>query len=273
MPFAPSLLIHPSSRTVLESFVREPNHAVLLHGNPGVGLTTIAKALSDSINPDRPYTLVETIDGKDISIDQVRPLYSATQSVEKTGNVVIIDDMHTMSIPAQNAFLKLLEEPPAHVHFILVVHDLNAILPTIHSRATVIEIRSVAQNDMRAFIAQLTPEPTLQAQLGFLANGSPAIAQRLVDDDQIMSETADMTRDARSFIQSDSYDRLLLADKYAKQRESATQFVTMLGQLLMYGSRKQPDQSFKLGNIATVIDNLHDNANVKLQLIHLALSL
>ena len=273
MPFAPNLVIHPVTRKHLDSFLKSPAHAVILYGEDGVGLTSIATELAVILSPSQPQIEIAPIDGKDISIDQIRTLYSATQSVESSGKVVVIDDAHTMSNAAQNAFLKLLEEPPARVHFILVAHDKNTLLPTIQSRTEVINILNVPHAAMKSFIDSLTADTTLHAQLGFLAGGLPAKAKRLVDTPEILQSTGDMTRDARTFLQGEYYDRLLLANKYAGNRESAIDFVTMVGQLLIHTLRRQTDQSSKLESIARTIDRLHQNSNVKLQMIDLSLGL
>jgi DNA polymerase-3 subunit delta' len=273
MSFAPELVINDFSRKHLESFLRSPSHAVILHGNQGIGLTTIAIALAKAISPSQPHIEVAPIDGKDVSIDQVRSLYSATQSVEPSRKVVIVDDAHTMGFDAQNAFLKLLEEPPAHVHFVLVVHDISALLPTIQSRAEVVNIRLVPQTVMQAHIDSLTNDPTMKAQLGFLAGGLPAKAKLLSESPEIMQSSADMTRDARAFLQGEYYDRLIVSGKYTGTRDAAISFVTTVGQLLIHTIRRQSDQAARLDTIAQTIDRLHQNANVKLQLIHLSLGL
>ena len=273
MTFAPNLLLHDTSRRLVEAYLTNPSHAVLLHGKPGVGLTTVATEIAKYISPRQPHIEVAPIDGKDISIDQIRPLYSATQTVETTGKVVIIDDAHTMSLPAQNAFLKLLEEPPAHVHFIMVVHDLNALLPTIHSRTEVIDIRPVSQSQTREFVSTLTTDPTTKAQLEFLAGGLPALAKRLSEQPEGLAASADLTRDARMFLQGTYYDRLMISNKYAANRDAAISFVTTIGQLVIHMVRKQTEQSAKLSHVAATIDRLHENANTKLQMIRLSLAL
>lgn len=273
MTFAPELTINDYSRAHLEAFLRSPSHAIVLHGNRGVGLTSIAKALAKRLSPNQPYITIEPIDNKDLSIDQVRSLYSATQSVEPSRKVVIVDDAHTMGFDAQNAFLKLLEEPPAHVHFILIVHDIGTVLPTIQSRSEVVSVRPIPQKNMTSFISTLTEDPTERAQLGFLASGLPAKAKRLSESRDDMQLSSDMTREARAYLQSEYYDRLIISGKYSGSRESAISFVSMVGQLIIHTVRRQTDQAPRLEIVAHTIDKLHQNANVKLQMIHLSLGL
>ena len=273
MTFAPELYIHPHSRARLEQYVAKPSHGLILGGAKGVGLTTIARHIAKLLGPEQPYSVVAPLEDKDITIEQVRALYSDTHSVEQTRKVVIIDDAHTMSMPAQNAFLKLLEEPPTNVHFILVAHEPSQLLPTIHSRAEFVEVRPVPQSEMLECIAGLNADATVRAQLAFLAPGYPARAIALIEDPALFEQAGARTRDARRFIQGDAYTRLIVANTYGQQRENAIEFVRTIGQLVTHMLRKQTDQGPKLAGITQTIDHLYDNANVKLQLIKLSLTL
>ena len=273
MTFAPDLYIHPHSRARVEQFMSNPSHGLILAGESGVGLTTIAAHLAKELSPEQPYIIVAPIEGKDITIEQVRELYADTHSVEQHNKVVIIDDAHTMSVPAQNAFLKLLEEPPKNVHFVLVAHEPSQLLPTIHSRADIIEIRPLPATELQQCINTLTEDATMRAQLAFLAPGKPALAIALIENSELFQQAGALTRDAREFIQGDTYSRLIVANSYSQQRERAIQFVGMIGRLLTYMVRKQTEQAVRLSEITTTIDHLHDNANVKLQLIRLSLTL
>lgn len=273
MTFAPELYIHPHSRARLEQYLAKPTHGLILGGAKGVGLTTIAQHLASVLSPEQPYSLVGPIEGKDITIEQVRALYADTHSVEQTRKIVIIDDAHTMSMPAQNAFLKLLEEPPKNVHFILVAHEPAQLLPTIHSRAELIDIRPLPKTEMQQYISSLASDATTQAQLAFLASGSPAYATELINNPELFDSAGVLIRDARQFIQGDAYTRLVVASVYAQQRDKAIAFVNMLGQLLTHNVRKHTEQAAKLAGVTSTIDHLYDNANVKLQLIKLSLTL
>lgn len=273
MVFAPKLIIHDQSRKLLNGFLAHPSHALLLHGPQGVGTYTIASAVAGTIHADSLITTLRPIDGKDITIDQVRQLYVETHSVETSPKIVIVDEADTMSHPAQNAFLKLLEEPPQNVIFIMLAHNMQLLLPTILSRVKCIELRPISPEPMIKFISSLTNDPTTQAQIAFLAPGLPAQAVRLTADHDILQTHAQLTRDARSFIEGETYDRLILVNSYAQQRDSAIAFVGMVGKLLVFMLHKQHVSPERLHTVSDVLDHLQENANVKLQLTQLSLSL
>ncbi len=275
MTFAPNLVIHPTSRRLLANFVVSPGHGLTLHGEKGVGLTTIAREIARSINPTDATLVIDTIDGKDISIEQIRELYTLTRSVESVGRTVILDNAERLSLPAQNAFLKLLEEPPAHVHFILVAHELKTLLPTISSRCETIEVRLVTRNDFDDFLQSFGLDSLRCKQVAFLAAGRPALAKRLIDDDELFNRLADVTKDAREFIAASSYDRLLIAGKYTKHRDEAIMFAATVGSLLTIMLQKKPTQIMAQQSVyvSECIDSLYDNSNIRLQLVRLATAL
>lgn len=272
MIFAPELYIHPTSRKLIEKYIADPNHALILHGEYGVGLTTIARSIAKAISR-QPVLFVEPIDNKDISIEQVRDLYSLTRSAEQSPKVIIIDEAHRMTMPAQNSFLKLLEEPPKHIYFILVAHIANKLLPTIHSRSAQIEVRQLSIAESEQITTQLSDDSARSRQVTFLAQGRSAEIIKLVRDETYFNNQSTIVRDARAFLQGNSYERLVVVGSYSKNRDTAIVFAEMTGRLLKHTATKQPQLAEKLHEISHAIDRLHENASVKLQLTHLSLTL
>ncbi|CUQ25565.1 DNA polymerase III [Bacteroides xylanisolvens] len=72
--------------------------------------------------------------GMELKIEQFRLFLDAMATFDETVHVCIIDEAQTMMDPVANSLLKTLEEPEGNVHFILITHDLHALLPTIISR-------------------------------------------------------------------------------------------------------------------------------------------
>ena len=115
-------------------------------------------------------------DAKQISVHTIRALIEKMQlsSMEGGWRVVLIDSLDEMTAAAQNAMLKLLEEPPASTLFLVVVHSLAATLPTIRSRSRVEKLHPLTTSEIRDLARMFLPadEQDLSPALIKLANGS-----------------------------------------------------------------------------------------------------
>ena len=135
-------------------------HAYLFCGPRGVGKTTCARIFAKVINCEHPtadgeacnecesclafneqrsYNIFELDAASNNSVDNIKALMDQTRIPPQVGRykVFIIDEVHMLSTAAFNAFLKTLEEPPAHVIFILATTEKHKILPTILSRCQI----------------------------------------------------------------------------------------------------------------------------------------
>ena len=146
-------------------------HAYLFCGPRGVGKTTTARIFAKMINcadpgPDmepcghcescesfaegRSYCIHELDAASNNSVDDIKALMDQVQVPPQVGkySVYIIDEVHMLSLQAFNAFLKTLEEPPAHAIFILATTEKHKILPTILSRCQTYDFNRISIPDM-----------------------------------------------------------------------------------------------------------------------------
>ena len=145
-------------------------HAYLFCGPRGVGKTTCARIFAKAINclsptadgeacnecesckafnEQRSYNIFELDAASNNSVENIKSLMEQTRIPPQVGRykVFIIDEVHMLSTAAFNAFLKTLEEPPAHIIFILATTEKHKILPTILSRCQIYDFeRMTVQN-------------------------------------------------------------------------------------------------------------------------------
>lgn len=131
------------------------SHAYLLTGPRGVGKTSVARILAHEINR-LPYSddtthldIIEIDAASNNGVEDVRDLREKVQlaPVSASKKVYIIDEVHMLSKPAFNALLKTLEEPPAHIVFILATTDADKLPATIISRTQRYGFRAINQAD------------------------------------------------------------------------------------------------------------------------------
>ena len=132
---------------------RSISHAYLFSGGRGTGKTTVARIFAAEIGC-APSDLYEMDAASNRSIDDVRALREAVQTMpfESPYKVYIIDEAHMLTREAFNALLKTLEEPPAHVIFILATTDREKLPETIISRCQSFVFRQPTMEELKDFV-------------------------------------------------------------------------------------------------------------------------
>ena len=271
------LQLHSSSRSHLEKVRENLPQSLLLRGPKGVGLATLAKDIAGKnlaafIQPTN--TKGEADSEGTISVETIRELYDATRAKQKNARIIVIDDADRMSAAASGAFLKLLEEPTAHTHFILTSHAPQALLPTIRSRLQEVKIQPLDIQQTDIFLTELSiSDATKRLQLQFIAGGLPAEMSRLFNDAEYFSKRAELMADARAFLTAKTYDKLLLIQKYQTSRESALQLLDSALIIARRGISAKPQHMLvsQLDALLTARENIAMNFSVRLQLTRLVL--
>lgn len=268
-----NLALHTASRHLIQAYLRHPAHGVLLSGSAGIGAKTAALGMATELHARHDDVHVIAPDEKGtIPIEQIRGLYTLTRTVYDSPRVVIIDDAESMSHAAQNALLKLLEEPSEQTYFILTSHQPQLLLATIRSRAQQIELRPISLDQSKALLVNTSADD--QKRLLFIAQGLPAELTRLTQDQEYFAAQAELVNTARKLLQADQYERLIITKDY-KDRTAAIQLVVMVGRLLEFTVLNQlrSDLAGALELIEQVHGNLRSNGNVRIQLDYLVTKL
>lgn len=269
-----NLVVNPESQRLLDAVLRDLPHAVLMTGPAGVGLSTIATYYARQSSAQLITVLPEKNEAVDIekgtiTVDSIRRLYSTTRTIEPAGRIIIIDYAERMAPAAQNAFLKLLEEPSEGTRFMLLTHQPELILPTVSSRSQRVDIRPISQSQSDSLLSELgVTDSTKRAQLLFIAEGLPAELTRLVRDAEAFEARASLVKDARSLVTGNAYDRLLLAKQYKDSRSNALILIEDSLKLLRRTIVANGDVASlrALSRLEVIHKRLSEQGNVRLQL-------
>lgn len=162
-------------------------HAYLFCGPRGVGKTTCARIFAKTINclnptsdgepcnecescqsfnQQRSYSIYELDAASNNSVEDIRSLNEQVRIPPQVGKykVYIIDEVHMLSQAAFNAFLKTLEEPPAHAIFILATTEKHKIIPTILSRCQIYDFSRIEASDIIGHLQNIAAKENINAE-------------------------------------------------------------------------------------------------------------
>jgi DNA polymerase-3 subunit gamma/tau len=171
--------------------------AYLFCGPRGVGKTTCARILAKTLNclnrteniepcdqcescsafrESRSYNIFELDAASNNSVEDIRSLIDKVRIPPQLGkySIYIIDEVHMLSSSAFNAFLKTLEEPPAHAIFILATTEKHKIIPTILSRCQIFDFSRIRTEDIVGYLRQISDKEGI----AYESDGLHIIAQK-----------------------------------------------------------------------------------------------
>ena len=166
-------------------------HAFLFCGSRGVGKTTSARILARAVNCESGVSaepcgecgpckeilagtasdVVELDAASNNGVDEVRALreQAGYAPLRLRKKVFVLDEVHMFSRSAFNALLKILEEPPEHVVFVLATTELHKVPDTVRSRCQVLTFRRIQEKDIRARLAQIAEQEGITVDPEILA--------------------------------------------------------------------------------------------------------
>ncbi len=225
-------------------------HAYLFTGPQGVGRRTLAIRLSQAINclqPPSPgefcgicanckrfasmqhpdLTIIQAEqEGGTLKVDQVRELQHtlALSPYEAAYRIALLLRFEEAHPSAENALLKILEEPPAQVILLLTASSPENVLPTTLSRCEVIRMAPMSIQGLEMELKKSWPEDPDQARfLAHLSGGRPGYALYLQEHPEIMEQRRGWLEDHTRLIQAGRADRFAFAEKLSNDKESSRQ--------------------------------------------------
>jgi DNA polymerase-3 subunit delta' len=237
------LIGHPRAVQALQTAVENDavQHAYMFVGPDGVGRATAARRLAQALNciGEKPpclecaqcrrveggihadvqtLTIEEAEEGpakKAISIEQLRDAEAqmALAPYEGRTRVVVVDPADALQGPAQNAFLKTLEEPPPNVVIVLIVQNPDLLLETILSRCARLGFGLVATEEIEAGLAARGVDQETAKLLARLSGGRPGWAVAAAADPSVLKRRRDAIEMARSLPRMSMEERFSLAER------------------------------------------------------------
>jgi len=131
-------------------------HAILLTGPSGVGKTTIARILKNKLGcADVDFQEINSAECR--GIDEIRKIQEYIHAAPLAGKcrIWLIDEVHGLTSDAQNAFLKILEDTPKHVYFMLATTNPEKLKRTIITRCTQIKCKLLSEKDLEELITSV----------------------------------------------------------------------------------------------------------------------
>jgi len=246
------LLLHPRTEALARRYSTNLPQALIIEGPSGTGVAAIARALAQSVGSPQLTILpkkkvkndwvIDLSDGS-IIIDDIRQLYEQTRTRQPGESVYILDTGEkSLTVAAQNAFLKLLEEPHSGIHFIIATHQPDLLLPTISSRSQKLSVLPITDAQTNDLLASLPiTDTTMRTRLAFVGRGQPALIKRLATDSAAYEKRVAIMSDAKTMLGADVFAKLTLAHRYKDNRADALTLIDDMNYQLQTIIRTQPD--------------------------------
>lgn len=274
-----SLILHPRTRQIAQKIATNLPHGLIIDGPVGIGVRTTAEAIAREtgatvfvIEPKKKIKgelAVDLFEGS-VIIDDIRELYHQTRTGQHNKHVYILDTgSKSMTRGAQNAFLKLLEEPRSNLHFIIATHQFDQLLPTIVSRCQRLPLHPITDEQTMGLIESLEiSDTTKRTRLAFVGRGLPALIKRLSDDETLYEARIAIMRDAKTLLGSDTYDKLVTIHRYRESRADALTLIDDVNHQLRTILRTQPNKQLvtTIERFLEIRTAISAGGNIRLQL-------
>ena len=286
----PDLILNPYSLKQLQIYIDSPSFGLLVSGPTGSGKTSVINWVAamllgiDTANVNtHPYVLKLPHDAKtgNISIDSVHlidPFFGKAvlkSNQRQISRLVIIDDAENLSLPAQNALLKNLEEPPIGSTFLMSSAQPSLLLDTVKSRLLKIRLASVSKNMLKNHLIATGCTEASAMQAIALSGAIPGLAIAVANNqtEHPMLVAADA---AKKLLSSKQDQKLKLVSWLAKDTRLSGDVLSVLQQMARLSLENSVgEQARRWQNVLNYAysaeERLETNANLRLTMTNLAL--
>jgi DNA polymerase III subunit delta' len=179
-------------------------------------------------NPDNPKELIPDLYGE-IRIQQIRDLQRVInlKPYQARYRSIVCLRFNQSNAESSNAFLKTLEEPPAHAILLLTADNPESLLPTVVSRCEVLRLRPLPIEQVEKELLGRGADDTAAQLIAHLSGGRPGYAIHLLEDKSLLEFRAQRLDDLQRLLSSSRVDKFSYAEKLAKEKDVMKQVLPL----------------------------------------------
>jgi len=266
-------VISRQDASVVDSLTKKLPQSLLIISEVGLDVERIIKKIIKAYPKSEISQIEPEANKQQIGIDQIRELIKSVRTYAVNKRIIIVQPAEKMTEEAQNALLKLLEEPSDNTHLILIASDKTDILPTILSRCQIITLHRTSRTQDIALLKNTPLDDQQKQQILFLATGRPALIRRLSTNKKLFDEYLELATDAKTIIiPKATYEAMKTAQKYAKNRLEALQLIDVLSTMIYFQLKNQGSSQSLLDVLERAKQaerSIRANGNLKLAMLQL----
>jgi len=271
----PILPINKIDKINLDNLFSDMPGALMIISKENYGVFDTFMSLVDKNSVDIEIIKPKLKDVEDnlkgsVGVEDIHYVQNIASRIHMKPQIVCFSKADSMTRSAQNAFLKLLEEPGNNTYFVLCTENINKMLPTIISRVQITRLHNITKQQSIDYVRSfgLTDEKRIN-QIVYLANGLPKLLKKLSVNDDFFDEMSSSFKSAMEMLASSSYKKIIALSKYKDDRDKAISLVDNILLILKNTIISKPEYSSidKIEKLLVCRDKLVRGGNVRLNLI------
>lgn len=232
------LLLNKLTSAEIEKFLTSPAHALIVEGKKGAGKGTLATHIAAKLlnQPAQsldyyPYFMKISPDGQSVTIDSIREVQNflklKTTGQSDVRRILTIEQAEKMTTEAQNALLKVLEEPPDDTVVLIITANKLKLLPTLRSRTQILSLKSITKQQIENYFKNQGYELDIITSAYYAGNAQIGLIATLLADEHDNPGLQQMAT-VKKILAMNTFDRLVFADELIKQKTNIDIFIETL---------------------------------------------